>query len=109
MRFRVHIHQEIVERLHDFVPTRRELGQPRVLERVVALPHGAFHSGNRVAHHASKSGARLRLVYQFANRSIEHSAKQQRRIVTAGAPFRRLHAGNILHVFDALAIPLIVE
>ena len=29
--------------------------------------------------------------------------------MTAGAPFRRAHAGDFLHVLDALAIPLIVE
>src|SRR5258708_39730380 len=29
--------------------------------------------------------------------------------MAAGAPFRRAHSGYVLHVLDALAIPLIVE
>src|SRR5256886_15029689 len=34
---------------------------------------------------------------------------EQRGIVAAGAPLRGLYAGDVLHVFDTLAIPLIVE
>ena len=39
---------------------------------------------------------RLRFVEQLTNRCIEHPAKQQRRIVTTGAPLRRLRADDVL-------------
>ena len=81
MRFRVHISQEVVERLDHFVVTRRQFGQLRILEREVALSHRAFHSRNGVTHHARKSGVRLGLVDQFAHRRVEHPAEQQGRIM----------------------------
>src|SRR6185295_13730234 len=104
MRFRVHIDQEVMQRLYSFVRARRKLCQRRILEREVTLSHRALHGGYGVTHYACKSGMRLGLVNQLAYRGVEHAAKQQRRIMATGAPFRWPHAYNVLHVFDALAI-----
>src|SRR5215831_13629749 len=87
MRFRVYIYEKVVKRLDDFVRTRGKLRQSRVFEREITLTHRAFNSSNGVTHHAPESGVCLRFVDQFTNRCVEHSAKQQRRIMTTGAPF----------------------
>jgi hypothetical protein len=45
----------------------------------------------------------------LAHWRVEHSAEEQGRVMAAGAPFRGAYADNVLHVFDAFAIPLIIE
>ena len=54
---------------------------------------------------ACASGLLINLPDRLSNMPL----KSKRRIVAARAPFGGLHAGDILHVLDAFAIPLIVE
>src|SRR5579862_5442559 len=62
-----------------------------------------------MAHHAAEAGLRGRRVFDFPDRTIEHTAIEESWIVAAGAPLGRLHADHVLHVLDALAIPGVVE
>src|SRR5207302_3312920 len=55
------------------------------------------------------SSVRLGPVDLLADGHIKHPAEQQRRVVTPRAPFRGPHSRDVLHVFDAFAVPLIVE
>ena len=80
-----------------------------IFELEIGLAHRAFHLCDRVAHHAAEAGLSGRRVFDFADGAIEHAAIKESWIVAAGAPFRWLHAGYILHVLDAFAIPRIVE
>ena len=75
----------------------------------ITLTHGAFHICNGVAHHAPQSGLRLGAMHDLFYRRIHQSAVEHGRIMTAPAPFGRLSANPVLHVFNALAVPLIVE
>src|ERR1700687_2791475 len=45
----------------------------------------------------------------IANGRIKLAAEKKRRIMAASAPFRRAHAGDVLHILDALSVPLIIE
>src|SRR5205085_9025963 len=73
------------------------------------LPHRALHPSNGVAHHASQAGLRFRSMHKFLDRSVHLAGIEHRRIMTPAAPFRRPCADRVLHVLDALAIPLIVK
>src|SRR5262249_37183299 len=75
----------------------------------ISLPHAALDPGNGVAHHAPQSSPGLRTVHDLFDRRIKQPAVQQSRIVASGAPFRRLYADHILHVLNALAIPLVIK
>src|SRR5262249_18545698 len=91
---RIHMHEKIVQCLHNLAGTGGQFGQRRIFKYEVTLSHCAFHSGERVAHHTSETGVRLRFVEKLTNRRVEHSAEEQRRIVAAGTPFRRLYTDD---------------
>ncbi len=80
-----------------------------IFQEKVALAHGALHFHDAVAHQAAHARARFRPVHNLLDRCIEQAAVEQRGVVAARAPFGGAHTGNVLHVFDALAIPLIIE
>src|SRR5262245_59570669 len=81
VRLRVHMYEEVVQRLHQFVRTRSEFRQRWIFENEIALSHRAFHCDDRVTHHATQSSVRLRLVDESANRVFEHPTEEQRRIM----------------------------
>src|ERR1700689_5173301 len=83
--------------------------QCRVLELEISLTHRAFHSCDRMAHHAAEAGLARGRIFNFADRTVKHAAVEQRGIVASGAPLRRFYSDGVLHVLEALAIPSIVE
>ena len=109
VRLRIQPHQKIVYAPHRRIFARCQLVQLGVFEHEVALAHRALHLHDAVAHHARETRARFRAVHDLFDRRVEHPAEEQRRIVAPGAPLRRFHADGVLHVLDALAVPLIVE
>src|SRR5579863_6929901 len=80
-----------------------------VFEIEISLPHTALHVGDRVAHHATKSGLRLGTVHDLLYRRIHQSTVKHGGIVASAAPFGGFGTDRVLHVLDTLAIPLIVE
>src|ERR1700687_2535371 len=80
-----------------------------IFEHKVALAHRAFHFDDAVTHQAAKPGFGFGRILDLANRRIKLAAEEQGRVVTTGAPFARLDPRDVLHVFNTLAIPLIVE
>src|SRR5579863_8436350 len=80
-----------------------------VFEIKIPLPHTALHVGDRVAHHATKSGLRLGTVHDLLYRRIHQSTVKHGGIVASAAPFGGFGADRVLHILDTLAIPLIVE
>ena len=109
MRLGIQVCQKIVEAAHERVGARRHPVQRRIFQFEISLAHCAFHFCNRVTHHAAESRLSSRSVFHLANGMVEHAAEKQRRIVAARAPLRGFHAHGVLHVFDALAVPRIVE
>src|SRR6266705_2460940 len=83
--------------------------QLRILQHEVALSHCAFYFGDGVTHHAAKPRLCLGTVDDLLDGYIHHAAIEHRRIVAATAPLRRTRAHHLLHVLNALAVPLIVE
>ena len=109
VRLGVQANQEVVERADYRIFASREFMELRVFQEKITLAHGAFHFHDAVAHQAAETGAGFGAVHNLFDRRIEHPAVEQRRIVATGAPFRRLHARDVLHILDALAVPLVVE
>ncbi len=109
VRLRIHLHHKIVHRAHNWILARRQFMQLRILQYEIALPHRALHFHDAVAHHAGQSRLRCGRIFNLPDRRIEHSAEKQRRIVAARAPLRTLYTRYVLHVLDALPVPLIVE
>ena len=109
MRFRVQLYQKIMKRSRNRILGRGQFVQLGILEIKITLAHRAFHVGDGMAHHTAESCLRLRAMHDLLNGSVHKSAVEHSRIVAATAPFRGLGADRVLHVFNALAIPLIVE
>src|SRR6202521_423019 len=80
-----------------------------IFEIKIALPHAALHVGNGVAHHAAQPSLPLGTVHVLLYRRIHQAAVEHGGIVASPAPLGRLSPNRILHILDALAIPLIVE
>src|SRR5579864_9403537 len=89
--------------------TRCKFVQSWIFQHKVALAHGAFHFHDAVAHQAAEAGLGFRSIFDLVDGGIEFAAEEQRGVVTSRTPFTGLHARDVLHIFDALAIPLIVE
>src|SRR4030095_13020775 len=109
VRLGIHFHHEVVQRAHYGIFARRQFMQLWIFENEIALAHGAFHVDDAVAHHAAQASLPRWSVLNLPDRRIEHSAEEQCWVVATRAPLRRSYAGDVLHVFDAFAIPLIVE
>ncbi len=65
MGLRIQLHQEIVQRTHYRVLAGSEFVQLGVFEIKISLTHGAFHVGNRVAHHAAESSLGLGAMHNL--------------------------------------------
>ena len=109
VRFRVQPHHKIVQAPHQRVRAGRQGVQLRVLKHEITLTHAAFHLHDAVAHQATQAGARFRTIHDLFDRGVHHPAEEQGRVVATGTPFRRFYTVHFLHVFNALAIPLVVE
>src|SRR5258708_295712 len=109
VRLRIEANHKIVELAGERAIAGCEVMQLRRVPKEVALAHGAFDLDDAVAHQAAETSAGFRAINDLLDGRIEQAAVEQRRIVAAGAPFRGTHAGDALHVLDALAVPLIVE
>ena len=109
MRFRIEANDKIVQLADEKIFAGGEFMELRIFQEEIALAHGALHFHDAVAHQAAKAGARFRAVNDLLDGRIEEAAVKQRGIVAAGAPLGGTNAGDILHVLDTLAVPLIVE
>src|SRR5580692_10072900 len=106
---RIKFYQKIVQQSLKRIFGRGQFVQLGIFEIKVTLPHAALHVGNRMAHHATQPGLRLWAVNDLLDRRIHQAAVKHRGIVASAAPLRRLGANRVLHILDALAVPLIVE
>ncbi len=86
-----------------------QLEERRIFDGVRAVAHGAAHVADGVAHHAADTGLRRRREDAVFDGRVEVAGKEQRGVVAARTPFRRLHAVHVLHVDDCLPVPLVVE
>ncbi len=109
MRFGIQADHEIVQRTRYGILCRSQFVQFGILEIKIGLAHRAFHAGDGMAHHATQSGLRFRTMHDLLDRRIHQAAVKNGRIVASTAPFRGLGADGILHVFDRLAVPLIIK
>ena len=74
------------------------------------LAHRVAYVNDGVTGHASQAVLALRGIFDFANGMFLHLAgKNQRMIVTAATPERRLDSVHVLHVFNRFAIPLVIK
>jgi hypothetical protein len=75
MRLRIQAHQEVVQPPGQRILARGQLVKLGIFEHIVALPHGAFHVHDAVAHHATQSGLRLGAIYDLLDGRVEHAAE----------------------------------
>src|SRR5579863_707399 len=80
-----------------------------IFEIKIALSHAAFHVSDRMTHHATQSGLRFGTMNDLLDWRIHQAAVENSRVVASAAPLRRLRANRVLHILDALAVPLIVK
>src|ERR1700735_3099118 len=109
MRLGIQLPQKSVEPSAQRICAGCHAMQRRILELEISLAHRAFHSCDRMAHHAAEAGLARGSVFHFANRPVKHAAVEQRGIVAARTPLRRFYAHGVLHVFNALAVPGVTE
>src|SRR5713226_3843136 len=98
-----------MERSTDRTLTGCQLVQLGVFQIKISLTHRALHVGDGMTHHAAQPGLRLGTVYDLFDGSVHQSAVEHGRIVAPSAPLGRFGADRILHVLNALAVPLVVE
>ena len=109
MRLRIQVDQKIVQRAHNRILARGHFVQRRILQVEIALTHGALHLGNGVAHHATQSGLGFRTVHELLDGCIHLAGIQHSGVVASATPFRGTGSDGVLHVLNALAVPLVVE
>ncbi len=109
VRIGIHAHQVVVKFFQIRIFVRSKIVKRRIFDHEIALAHCALNVDDRVTGCAGESGLRFRPVDDFLDRRIHHSVKQHRMIMTTAAPFGRLCADRILHVFNRFSVPLVVE
>ena len=109
MRLRIYQDREIVKAAHDRILARCQFMQLRIFKYEIALAHRALHLYDGMAHQAAEPCMCFRPVDDLLDRRIHHSAVEHCGIVASTAPLRGLRTDHILHVLDALPVPLIVE
>ena len=109
MRLGIEVDQEIVQASHDWIFRRRQFVQLGIFQVKVALAHGAFHTCDGMAHHATQSGLSFRSMHDLLDWSIHQPGIQDGRVVAPAAPLGRLGADRVLHVLNRLAVPLVIE
>ena len=109
VRLGIQAHDKVMQLANEWIFAGGQFMQLRIFQKEISLAHSAFHFHNAVAHEAAQARARFRTIHDLLDGRIEQAAVEQGGIVATGAPFRGAHAGDVLHVLDALAIPLIVE
>jgi hypothetical protein len=105
----VDLDQKVVEEAGGGVVARHPLVQRRNLERVVTLAHGALDGDDGMAADAADAGLGFGAVEVFFDGRIHHAAEEHGGVVAAAAPLGGLGADHVLHVLNALAVPLVVE
>ena len=109
VRRRVEMDHEVVERPQQRVLGGREVVHRRVLDHEPGVPHGVLHPRDCVAGDAAEPGARGGAVHDLGQRPVHQPAEEDRVVVAAGAPLRRLGSHHALHVLDGAAVPGVVE
>src|SRR5215472_785022 len=109
VRFRIQFDYEVMQQAKRRILRGGHFVKFGILQEEVSLSHAALHTGNRVAHHATKARASFRTVHDLLDGSVKQSAIEKSRVMAACTPFRGLHSLNVLHILDAAAIPLIIE
>ena len=62
-----------------------------------------------MAHQTSQTSIRFGGVNDLLDGCVHHAAVEHGGIVASSAPLRRPRAHDVLHVLDALAVPLVIE
>ncbi len=101
--------QKIVEPLQQRVVAGRHVMQRGVFDDQVPVSHAAADPDDGMAGGAGQTGLGFRGVDLFPDGGVESPVEENGVVVAAGAPLGGLGADHILHVFDGLAVPLIVE
>src|ERR1044072_6272380 len=91
----------VVQPANQGVPAFRQLRQGGILNIEISLAHRTAHMNDRMAGHAAQTALAFRRVLDFAYRMLLHRAVANERVIVAAvAPERRLDADSVLHVFD---------
>src|SRR5262249_17256384 len=98
-----------MHRPHEPIVTGCQLVKLWIFEVEITLTHRTFHIGDGVAHHATEPSLRLGPMDDLFEGVSHKAAIQHGRIGASATPLRGLGAYTVLHVLNALAIPLIVE
>ena len=101
--------QKIVEPLQDGVVAGGHVMQGGILDDQRPVSHAAGDPDDGVAGGAGQTGLCLRGVDLLPDGSVESPVEENGMVVAAGAPLGGPGADHVLHVFDGLAIPLVVE
>ena len=105
----IEMQQEIVSLQHHRMSAGGQIVEGRVRDGEITLPHRAADVHDRMARRAPEAGLCFRSVDLILDRPVEPAVEEHCMVVASRAPLGRRDAGHILHVFDRLAIPLIVE
>ena len=109
MRLRVDFYEEVVDPAHERVFAHCQGMELGVIQCIVTLAHRTLNGDDRMAHNTSKARLRFRSVHDLSDGRIHHAAEKQGWIMAARAPLRWPRAHHILHVLEALPVPLVVE
>src|SRR5205809_850019 len=109
VRFRRQVQQRVMRPLEQPILARRKIVERGVLDREIALTHGALHVHDRMARRAGETSLGFRSIDLLLDGTVETAVEEDRMVVAAGAPLRWPRADYVLHVLDRLAIPLVVE
>ncbi len=109
VRLGVEAHCEVVQHARRLARAPGEAVPRRRVQLEVRLPLRAFDARDGVADGAGDTHGGGGRGGDLGERPIQHPRGEQRRGVAAAAPARRHPAGLALEVFEALAVPGIVE
>ena len=109
MRLGIQIGQEVMHSADHGILAGGQLVHLRVFQEKISLAHSALYLDDGVAHHAAEPCLGFGPVNNLLDGRIHQSAVKHCRIMAPATPFGSFGTRNLLHVLNALAIPLIVE
>src|SRR5579863_9640829 len=110
MRFWIQIGHEVDHATDHLILAGHQLMQSRVFDGESVIAHGAVYAHDGMATGASQTRLSFRCIDLRLDRLVESAIKKDSVVMAAGAPLATLgRALRILHVFDGLAVELIVE
>ena len=109
VRFWVEADEIVVQIPNDRIITGSDVVEWWIFNHVSTVAHRIFDAFNRVAGCAGESGLGGGRMKILSDGFVHHAVEQDRWVVAAATPFRRLDAVDFLHIDNRLAIPLIVE